>query len=126
MPASGADNRNNNANDNIIFTIKDTKLYVPPYLSVFSPNARKCAKNADEKNSEYELSKLISKGFERSVDWKEYETKRDDKNTTNEFRYFLKSNFVRVNRLFVLVYLNRNINVKRFNSRIYCLPEGLL
>ena len=71
------------------------------------------------------LSKLLSKGFERSVYWKEYETKRDDKNTTNEFRYFLKSNFVRVNRLFVLVYLNRNINVKRFNSRIYCLPEGL-
>ena len=71
------------------------------------------------------LSKLLSKGFERSVYWKEYKTKRDDKNTTNEFRYFLKSNFVGVNRLFVLVYLNRNINVKRFNSRIYCLPEGL-
>ena len=72
------------------------------------------------------LSKLLSKGFERSVYWKEYKTKRDDKNTTNEFRYVLKSNFVGVNRLFVLVYLNRNINVKRFNSRIYCLPEGLL
>ena len=69
--------------------------------------------------------KLLSKGFERSIYWKEYKTKRDDKNTTNEFRYFLKSNFVGVNRLFVLVYLNRNINVKRFNSRIYCLPEGL-
>ena len=72
------------------------------------------------------LSKLLSKGFERSVYWKEYKTKRDDKNTTNEFRYVLKSNFVGVNRFFVLVYLNRNINVKRFNSRIYCLPEGLL
>ena len=54
MSASGADNRNNNANDNIICTIKDTKLYVLPSLSVFSPNARKCAKNANKYNSEYE------------------------------------------------------------------------
>ena len=54
MSASGADNRNNNANDNIICTIKDTKLYVLPYLSVFSPNARKCAKKGDKNNSKYE------------------------------------------------------------------------
>ena len=30
----------------------------------------------------------------------------------NEYRYFLESNFVGVNRLFVLVYLNRNNDVK--------------
>ena len=36
----------------------------------------------------------------------EYKTKSDNKNMTNEFRCFLESNFVVVNRLFVLVYTN--------------------
>ena len=43
------------------------------------------------------LSKLLSKGFERSVYWNEYESKSDNKNTTSEYRYFLDSNFVGVN-----------------------------
>ena len=30
----------------------------------------------------------------------------------NEYRYFIESNFVGVNRLFVLVYLNRDNDVK--------------
>ena len=47
-------NHNDNAN-NIIFTIKDTKLYVP----VVTLSAR------DNKK----LSKLLSKRFERSVYW---------------------------------------------------------
>ena len=54
------------------------------------------------------LSKLLSKGFERSVYWNEYESKSDNKNTTSEYRYFLDSNFVGVNRLFVLIYSNQN------------------
>ena len=36
------------------------------------------------------LSKLLSRGFERSVYWNEYKTKIKNKNTTNEYRYFLK------------------------------------
>ena len=47
-------NHNDNAN-NIIFTIKDTKLYVP----VVTLSARDNQK----------LSKLLSKRFERSVYW---------------------------------------------------------
>ena len=35
---------------------------------------------------------------------------------TNEFTYFLESNFVGVNRLFVSVYTNHGDNVKRFNT----------
>ena len=31
------------------------------------------------------LSKLLSKGFERSVYWNEYESKSDNKNTTSEY-----------------------------------------
>ena len=35
------------------------------------------------------LLKLLSKGFQRSVYWNECETKSVNKNTTNEFRFFL-------------------------------------
>ena len=77
MTAAG----NTDANlTNIIFTIKDTKLYVP----VATLSAKRNQK----------LSKLFSKGFERSVYWNEYQTKSENKNTKNEYRYFLESNFV--------------------------------
>ena len=88
LSAAGADNVNSIASNNIIFTIKDTELYVP--IATLSARDNK------------KLSKLLSKGFERSVYWNEYKTKSENKNTTNEYRYFLKSNFVGVNGLFVL------------------------
>ena len=55
LSAAGADNViNNNANgNNIIFTIKDTKLYVPVVTLSAIDNQK--------------LSKLFSKRFERSV-----------------------------------------------------------
>ena len=52
LSAAGDDNADGN-NDNIVFTIKDTKLYV----SVVTLPARGNKK----------LSKILSKGFERSV-----------------------------------------------------------
>ena len=73
LSAAGDHNTNADPND-IIFTIKDTKLYV---LVVF-------------------LSKLLSKGFERSVWWNEYKTK-------SENIIFLESNYVGTNRLFAWV-----------------------
>ena len=54
LSAAGAYNTNTNPN-NFIFTIKDTKLYVP--VVTLSPRDNK------------KLSKLLSKGFERSVYW---------------------------------------------------------
>ena len=53
------------------------------------------------------------------VYWNEYKIKSDNKKNANEFRYFLESNFVVVNRLFVLVYTNHGDNAKRFNVRRY-------
>ena len=50
--------------------------------------------------------------------------KIENKNKTNEFRYFLESNFVGVNRLFVLVYSNHGGNAKRFKAKRYYLPKG--
>ena len=89
--AAGNNNVNgNDNNDNFIFTIKGTILYVP-VVTLLARNNQK-------------LSKLLSKGFERSVYWKEYKTKSENKNTTNEYIYFLDSNFVGVNRLIILVY----------------------
>ena len=52
------------------------------------------------------LSKPRSKRFERSVHWNKNKTKKKKKNTTNKYRYFSKSNFVGVDRLFVLIYSN--------------------
>ena len=37
---------------------------------------------------------------------------------TNEYRYFLESNFVGVNILFALVYSNQDDNAKRFKGKI--------
>ena len=68
LPTAGADNTNANLN-NIIFTIKDAKLYV----SVVTLSARENKKR----------SKLLSKALERSVYMNEYETKSENKNTTN-------------------------------------------
>ena len=111
--AGNENNINENANANgITFTIKGTKLYVP----VAALSARDIQK----------LSKLLSKGYKRSAYWNEYRTKSDNKNTTNEFRYFLESNFVGVNKLFVLVYKNEGNNAKRFNARKYYLPKSII
>ena len=96
----------------LIFTISDTKLHVP--VVTLSPRDNQ------------KLSKLLSKGFERSVYWNVYETKSDIKSTENEYRYFLKSNFVKVNRLFALVYTNKSNNAKRFNARKYYLSKGTI
>ena len=95
LSAAGADNDYANSN-NIIFVIKGTKWYVPVVTLLAKGNKK--------------LSKLLSKGFERSMYWSEYKTKSENKNKTNEHRYFLKSKFVGVNRLFVLVHSNRDVN----------------
>ena len=73
MSATGADNTSTNCN-NIIFTIKDTKLYV----SVVTVSAK----------DDQKLSKLLSKEYEGSVCWNQYKTKSEKKNATNEYRYF--------------------------------------
>ena len=103
LSAAGADNVNSIASNNIIFTIKDTELYVP--IATLSARDNK------------KLSKLLSKGFERSVYWNEYKTKSENKNTANECIYSLESNFVGVNRLFVLVYSNQNADLKRLKLK---------
>ena len=74
LSAVGAENVNDNVNNNaigndIIFSIKETKLYVP----LVTLSARDHQK----------LSNVLSKGFEKTLYWNEYKTKTDNKNTTN-------------------------------------------
>ena len=71
------------------------------------------------------LSKRLSAGFERSIYWNEFKTKSENKNTTNEYRYFLESNFVEVNRLFwfiqIMVTMQRDIEPEGV-----FLPKGVI
>ena len=53
-------------------------------------------------------------------------TEGENKNTTNEYRYFVVSNFVGVNRLFALSYSYADGNAKRYKSRRYYLPKGVI
>ena len=46
------------------------------------------------------------------------------KNATIKYRYFLESNFVGVNRLFLLVYTNADGNAKSYKARRYYLPKN--
>ena len=71
------------------------------------------------------LSKLLSKGFERSVHWNVYERKSENKNTTNMYEYFLDSNFVGANRLFVLIYSHPDGTAKSYKAGRYYLPKVL-
>ena len=103
LSAAGNDNESDDDNDinanNIIFTIKNTKVSV----SVVILSAR----------GNQILSKLLSKVFESSVYWNEYKTKSENENTTTKYRYFLESNFVEVNKLVqILVYSNQDDNAK--------------
>ena len=102
----------NHDDNNIIFPIECTKLYVLVVILLARKNQN--------------LSKLLSKGFERSVYWDECKTKSENKNTTNEYSYFLETNFVVVNKLFILVYSNEANNAKKFNARKYYLPKGII
>ena len=40
--------------------------------------------------------------------------------------FWNESNFVGVNRLYVLIHLNRNRDIKRFNAHRYYLPKGII
>ena len=73
LSAADVDNVNANSN-NVIFTINDTKLYVPVVTLSAKDNQK--------------LSKRLSKGFERSGCWNEYKAKRENKKqqlNTNSF-----------------------------------------
>ena len=81
--------------DNSIFAITDTKLYVP--IVTFS--------------AEYnvKLSKLLGQGFKRSIYWNKYKVIPHKRYNANEYiKESLDSSYQGVKRLFVLAYDNAN------------------
>lgn len=68
----------------ITFTMKGNILYVPEVTLSVKDNQK--------------LSKVFSKRCERLVYWYEYKAKKENKNVTNEYMYFLESNFFGVKR----------------------------
>ena len=58
--------------------------------------------------------------------WSEYKTKNQNQNTTNEYRCFLESKLVWVNRSFVLIYSNQDENAKRYKARRYYLSKCII
>ena len=96
----------------IILTIKGTKLFISAVNLSARDNQR--------------LLKLLRKGFARSVYWNEYKTESDNKKTTNKIRRFLESKFVKVGRLFVLVYTNPGNSDNRSYAQKYYLTKVII
>ena len=78
------------------FQITSRKLYVPVVTLTTKENLK--------------LTKLLSKGFKRSVYWNEYKSKIETKEADNNNLKIISlgSSFQEVNRLFVLGYDNTN------------------
>ena len=55
----------------------------------------------------------------------ECKTKSENKNMTNEYRFFLESNFSGVNRLFVVVYFIKDEDSKKCKIWRYYFPKGI-
>ena len=111
LAAACIDNVNAN-DDNIIFTFKYTKLYVSVIIL--------------SKKDNQKLSKPLGKGFERSVYWNEYKTKSENRITTNEYRYFMNSNFAWNSRFSVLVYSNQDNSSEMCKALRYIYKKVLL
>ena len=54
--------------------------------------------------------------FERSMYWNEYKTKNETKDITTEYRHYLRSNFVGVNRSLVLIHSDKDNNAKKVQT----------
>ena len=99
-------------NSNAVFIINDTKMYVPVVT----------LSKEDNKG----FIEQQNKGFQRSIYWKEYKTKGQDKDAdVNNFKYIsLDPSFQGVNRLFVMAYSRADNNQPTKNGQQkYYLPR---
>ena len=107
-----------NLDNNPVFIINDTKLYIPVVTLSKEDN-----KDFIEKQN---------KGFQRSIYWNEYKTKEKNEtvdpnnnaNTANIVRYIsLDPSFQGVNRLFLMAYDGTANQPTRDGRRKYYLPR---
>ena len=87
------------------YAITDTKLYVPVVTLKTEDNVK--------------LSKLLSKGFKRSIYWNEYKVILKDHNADSNIRERLDASFQGVNRLFILAYAMRIILLMKMHKKIF-------
>ena len=100
------------ADDDAVFIINDTKLYVPVV--------------ALSKEDNKDFIEQQNKGFQRSIYWSEYKTKEQTEDANaNVFKYInLDPSFQGVNRLFVMAYCRADNNEATKNGqRKYYLPK---
>ena len=100
-----------NAANNPVFVINDTKLYVPVVTLSKEDN-----KDFIEKQN---------KGFQRSIYWNEYKTKEKNEDVAaNVFKYInLDPSFQGVNKLFVMAYNREDGQPTRDGRTKYYLPR---
>ena len=91
------------------FTITGTNLYVPIVTLKIGDNAK--------------LSKLLSKGFKRSIDWNKYKAIFTDYAANSFIRERLHASFQGVNKLFVLPYAYGNNITNKNSCRRYFFPR---
>ena len=107
-----------NPENNAVFIINDTKLYVPVVT----------LSKEDNKDFIEHFIEQQNKGFQRSIYWNEYKTKEltvdSDANNANNVRYInLDPSFQGVNRLFVMAYSRLANQHTRDGRRKYYLPR---
>ena len=100
-----------NPENNAVFIINDTKLYVPVVTL------------SKEDNNDF--IEQQNKGFQRSIYWNEYKTKELIENgDANVFKgIYLNPSFQDVNRLFVMAYSREADQPTRNGRRKYYLPR---
>ena len=99
-----------NAENNPVFIINDTKLYVPVVTL--------------SKEDNKDFIEQQNKDFQRSIYWNEYKTKAQNENAVaNVFKYItLDPSFQGVNRLFVMAYNRVDGQPTRDERTKYYLP----
>ena len=100
-----------NPENNAVFIINDTKMYVPVVTL--------------SKEDNKDFIEQQNKGFQRSIYWNEYKTKEINENAdVNVFKYInLDPSFQGVNRLFVMAYSRAYGQPTRNGRRKYYLPR---
>ena len=94
------------ADQNAIFTITDTKLYVP--VITLSPQGNT------------KLLQQLESGFKRVINWNKYLPKPELLATNPNLNHLVEPSFQGINRIFVLAFENDN---QRTNTRRYYLPN---
>ena len=109
---STLDDNADNPENNAVFIISDTKLYVPVVTL--------------SKEDNKDFIEQQNKGFQRSIYWNEYKTKGVTEDAdANNFKYInLDPPFQGVNRLFVMSYNSANNQPTRNGRKKYYLPRN--